>query len=288
METQLKIFFVKNGNIFFEIMISLLRNNLLIKAKKLSNSTIDFKYENHFPLQYIQKVRYFRIYDSIEECIDDIFNGIDTGNNTIKEIDENTIILTIPLLNKKYNSISFPLKRQRYFIDIINIQNSMITKLKKENEDLKQKIDKEITINIKRNDNIRIYKFRLMDTLEFLIEKMKNDEKNIKEIIIIKYNSELLKDIKKTFDYYDIRDNSTIDFIDYDEKENFFIFCKNIKEKTITLLVNKYETIKSIKEKINIKRPIGQKRLEYCGKILKDDKTLQFYGIQKHSTLFLL
>ena len=288
METQLKIFFVKKGNIFFEIVIGLLRNNLLIQAKKFSNSPLDFKYENHFPLQYIQKVRYFKIYDSIEECIDDIFNGIDTGNNTIKEMDENTIILTIPLLNKKYNSISFPLKRQRYFIDIINIQNSMITKLKKENEDLKQKIDKEITINIKRNDNIKIYKFRLMDTLEFLIEKVKNDEKNIKEIIFIKYDSEHLKDIKKTLDYYKIRDNSTIDFIDYDEKDNFFIFCKIINENTITLVVNKYETIKSIKEKINIKNPIGKIRLEYCGKILKDDKTLQYYGIQKHSTLFLL
>ena len=80
-------------------------NSLLINAF-YNNEFSKFLYEKNFTLSDIQKVKLFTLYSTIDECLDEIFEGIDSGKcNLIEET--NFIILNIPLMNKKYNEIKF-------------------------------------------------------------------------------------------------------------------------------------------------------------------------------------
>ena len=65
------------------------------------------------------------------------------------------------------------------------------------------------------------------------------------------------------------------------------IFIKN--GKTYTITCDKYDTIRSIKEKFSRKSyiPVSSIKLKYCGKRLEDDHTLAHYNIHCLATLFI-
>ena len=180
-----------------------------------------------FSLEEIQSVKYFTIYDNIAECMDDIITGINTNKNLITE-ENNKLKLAIPLLNKKYNSISFVLDKKSESL-IIEEQAKLIDKLEKENLDLKNEIRKlkgveksenknkedNLSINIKvRNGGTKKYIFKPKDTIQFMIETIKKDY-NILEYILIRYNNLLIDNYYLTFEDYKIPDGSIIDFIHY-------------------------------------------------------------------------
>ena len=121
--------------------------------------------------------------------MDDIISGINTNKNLISE-ENNKLKLVIPLLNKKYNSISFLIDTKSKSLIIKEQAKKLIEKLEKENLDLKNEIrilkgmtksedkkEKEIlSINIKiRSRGTKNYFFKPKDTIQFMIETVKKD-----------------------------------------------------------------------------------------------------------------
>ena len=94
------------------------------------------EYEAKFDLSYIKSVKLFIIYDTLDDCLDEIFSGIDTGKSYLVEEDK-FINLYIPLNNKKFNEIMFKINSKEN-IDIFNDKkmiefNSIINGQKKRN-----------------------------------------------------------------------------------------------------------------------------------------------------------
>lgn len=65
------------------------------------------------------------------------------------------------------------------------------------------------------------------------------------------------------------------------------IFIKTLTGRTITLIVEEDESIRTVKEKLKEKDgvPIDEQRLIYGGHELRDERTLKDYGICKDATL---
>ena len=139
---------ISNTNKHYFIKILNKVNSILISCyyqKEISKT----EYESEFDINYLKKVKLFSIYDSIDECLDEIFAGIDTNKTIINE-NSNNIILTIPLNNIKYKEIKFEIKEKEKndkqkleeLFTIINLQQKEIVNLKSENSNLKEKITK--------------------------------------------------------------------------------------------------------------------------------------------------
>ena len=139
---------ISNTNKHYFIKILNKVNSILVSCyyqKEISKT----EYESEFDINYLKKVKLFSIYDSIDECLDEIFAGIDTNKAIINE-NSNNIILTIPLNNIKYKEIKFEIKEKEKndkqkleeLFTIINLQQKEIVNLKSENSNLKEKINK--------------------------------------------------------------------------------------------------------------------------------------------------
>lgn len=67
------------------------------------------------------------------------------------------------------------------------------------------------------------------------------------------------------------------------------IFVKSLHGTTITLEVDPTDTINAIKLKLQDKQHVDPSRMQliFAHKPLQDDNTLEFYNIQKESTLHM-
>ena len=85
---------------------------LIITAYYISNKN-RVEYESKFDISYIKKVKLFILYDTINECLEEINLGINTGKSYLVE-EKNYINIFIPLNNIKFNEIN-----------IINLKNKV-------------------------------------------------------------------------------------------------------------------------------------------------------------------
>ena len=131
-------------------------NSLLIKTY-YNNELSKIEYESEFQLSYIQKTKLFSIYDNIDECLDEIFSGINTGKSSIVE-EYNYIKLLIPLNNIKFKEIMFKIgQKEKNDKDKIDELYQIIKEQKQEINDLKNKIE---NLQHLENDVKELMKFK--------------------------------------------------------------------------------------------------------------------------------
>ena len=120
--------YIKNKEKKFEIKSNLNKifyftllnkgETLLISSYYYNFNNSKKEYEAKFDLSYIKSVKLFIIYDTLDDCLDEIFSGIDTGKSYLVEEDK-FINLYIPLNNKKFNEIMFKINSKENKITLL-------------------------------------------------------------------------------------------------------------------------------------------------------------------------
>ena len=124
---------------------------LIISAYYISNNK-KIEYGAKFDIGYIKKVKLFILYDTIDECLEEINLGINTGKSYLVE-ENNYINIFIPLNNIKFNEIMFKVDSKAKNDIIVKNQeiNELNNVIKKQNEEilhLKNKVNQlEILVN---------------------------------------------------------------------------------------------------------------------------------------------
>ena len=185
---------------------------LIITAYYISNKN-RVEYESKFDISYIKKVKLFILYDTINECLEEINLGINTGKSYLVE-EKNYINIFIPLNNIKFNEINFKVDLKEN-INIVN--NKEINELKnvikeQHNEiiNLKNKVNQlEILVN-----DLLIFKKDIVGKITFKINSKIVD--SYFNIILIKnwinnINNESSKIIKAKLLYKLSKDGDSID-----------------------------------------------------------------------------
>ena len=124
---------------------------LIISAYYISNNK-KIEYESKFDISYIKKVKLFILYDTIDECLEEINLGINTGKSYLVE-ENNYINIFIPLNNVKFNEIMFKVDLKEKIDVIVKSEeiNELNNVIKEQNEEiinLKNKVNQlEILVN---------------------------------------------------------------------------------------------------------------------------------------------
>ena len=185
---------------------------LIITAYYISNKN-KIEYESKFDISYIKKVKLFILYDTINECLEEINLGINTGKSYLVE-EKNYINIFIPLNNIKFNEINFKVDLKEN-INIVNNKeiNELKNVIKEQNNDiinLKNKVNQlEILVN-----DLLIFKKDILGKITFKINSKIVD--SYFNIILIKnwinnINNESSKIIKAKLLYKLSKDGDSID-----------------------------------------------------------------------------
>jgi hypothetical protein len=187
------------------------KGNILLISSYYKNKNKKIEYESEFELSYIKQIKLFTMYDTLDECLYEIFAGINTGKSQIFE-DNNSFNLFIPLNNIKYKEISFKIEKKEKILGdsknnhlnkIINKQNEEIEMLKNKIEIL-ENIVKELMIfkkevERKKHKKIKIesYIINNNDNYKKYLKNWINPNENVRTVLLYRLSRD--GDSIKTF-----------------------------------------------------------------------------------------
>ena len=290
---------MKNSGVFHEIAFlvhqELFNKNLLVKdVKKIIKNITGIKEENQrikLSFNINDDNNYFWNFQHI--LVYDITNF---NLSFRKDSYETNIFLD---LNKKieelkrsiFEQTKIPINRQKLFlnnIELINEYTLVNEDLFKNNLELKINKESKDSIYIKYpNSKIKIIKTDFCNTGYELIKQINPynfDKLNLKHGLLYKNKYISLSDLLVSFE---IKNGDIIELID---RKTFPIHIKTLTGKTVDINVAPFDNIEYIKSLYQDKEgvPPDQQRLIYNGVMLKDNKTIFDYKIEKESTLHLV
>lgn len=290
---------MKNSGVFHEIAFlvhqELFDKKLLVKdVKKIIKNITGIKEENQrikVSFNINDDNDYFWNYQHI--LVYDITNF---NLSFRKDSYETNIFLD---LNKKieelkrsiFEQTKIPINRQKLFlnnIELINEYTLVNEDLFKNNLELKINKESKDSIYIKYpNSKIKIIKTDFCNTGYELIKQINPynfDKLNLKHGLLYKNKYISLSDLLVSFE---IKNGDIIELID---RKTFPIHIKTLTGKTVDINVAPFDNIEYIKSLYQDKEgvPPDQQRLIYNGVMLKDNKTIFDYKIEKESTLHLV
>lgn len=290
---------MKNSGVFHEIAFlvhqELFNKKLLVKdVKKIIKNITGIKEENQrikVSFNINDDNDYFWNYQHI--LVYDITNF---NLSFRKDSYETNIFLD---LNKKieelkrsiFEQTKIPINRQKLFlnnIELINEYTLVNEDLFKNNLELKINKESKDSIYIKYpNSKIKIIKTDFCNTGYELIKQINPynfDKLNLKHGLLYKNKYISLSDLLVSFE---IKNGDIIELID---RKTFPIHIKTLTGKTVDINVAPFDNIEYIKSLYQDKEgvPPDQQRLIYNGVMLKDNKTIFDYKIEKESTLHLV
>jgi ubiquitin C len=290
---------MKNSGVFHEIAFlvhqELFDKKLLVKdVKKIIKNITGIKEENQrikVSFNINDDNNYFWNFQHI--LVYDITNF---NLSFRKDSYETNIFLD---LNKKieelkrsiFEQTKIPINRQKLFlnnIELINEYTLVNEDLFKNNLELKINKESKDSIYIKYpNSKIKIIKTDFCNTGYELIKQINPynfDKLNLKHGLLYKNKYIPLSDLLVSSE---IKNGDLIELID---RKTFPIHIKTLTGKTVDINVAPFDNIEYIKSLYQDKEgvPPDQQRLIYNGVMLKDNKTIFDYKIEKESTLHLV
>jgi len=186
-------------------------------------SLFPVKYTGKFTLSDIKKVGLFRDYESIDECLFEIFEGLNS-NPSLTEKDSLNIIIIVPLHTRKYPEITFTLskiekKESQKYDELINALLNMKNEKDKEIKELKdkvEKLEKLLSLKNEKNENkegseekfdgtkIEIFNIGKNEYLDYFPYKSQNNENlfGVYFSVALDCDEKDIKDIVDTFNKY--------------------------------------------------------------------------------------
>ena len=282
-----KIFFLEHQELFD-------KNLMVMDVKKIIKNITGIKEENQrikVSFNINDDNDYFWNYQHI--LVYDITNF---NLSFRKDSYETNIFLD---LNKKieelkrsiFEQTKIPINRQKLFlnnIELINEYTLVNEDLFKNNLELKINKESKDSIYIKYpNSKIKIIKTDFCNTGYELIKQINPynfDKLNLKHGLLYKNKYISLSHLLVSFE---IKNGDIIELID---RKTFPIHIKTLTGKTVDINVAPFDNIEYIKSLYQDKEgvPPDQQRLIYNGVMLKDNKTIFDYKIEKESTLHLV
>ena len=170
------------GKIFYITFVNIGEQLHILAYYNSNNSKIE--YESVFGMSYIKTVKLFILYDTLDECLDEIFAGINTGKSYLTE-DDNYINIFIPLNNIKFKEIMFKVDLKE--------KNNIKNKIGEDNKELKEYKEKinELKKVIKMQNNEIIDLKDKVEQLEYFVRDLLIFKKEILGKISFKLNSKI-------------------------------------------------------------------------------------------------